>query len=125
MIVPTNGKNSDAAAAQPISIGSSMRLRASAYVQKTSAAQMAIKNSRRSFTARFSPSLEIPKTARVPIAQPVYRGRHPEKPGQRLRGARRCRAAIRRALPERSPQQQRRLEEEPSQQVADAEEDED
>src|SRR3954453_18026098 len=124
MIVPTKGKNSDAAAAQPISIGSSMRRRASAYVQKTSAAQMAIRNSRRSFTARFSPSLEIPKTARVPIAQPVYRGRHPEKPGQPLllRGVRRCRAATRRALPEPSPPQQRQLEEEPPQQVADAEE---
>src|ERR671917_2504261 len=64
MIVPTNG-NSDASVAQPTSIGSSIRLRASANVQKTSAAQTTISTRRRTLTAVLSASLSMPKTPKV------------------------------------------------------------
>ena len=69
MIVPTNGKKNEAAVAQPTSIPSSIRRRASANVQNTSAAQIAIRKRIRSLTARFRPLLEMPKTANRPISQ--------------------------------------------------------
>src|SRR5215213_11644103 len=102
-MVPTNGKNNDAAAAQPTSIGSSIRRRASAYVQKTSASQIATRNRTSSLTARFSPSFEIPKMASGVMKGCSLLGEIPEKP-------RYWRLA---------------LVEEPAQQVADPEEDED
>src|SRR3954452_3559805 len=101
-MVPTNGKNSDAATEQPTSMVSPMRRRASAYVQNTSAAQMATMNRTRSLTARFSPSFEIPK-----MASGVMKG-------SSLLGGRS--ASGRRFLA---------LQEDPAQQIAHAEEDED
>src|SRR3954470_816474 len=65
-MVPTNG-NSDAAHAQATSIGSSMRRRASANVQKISAAQMTIRTRIRTLTAVLSASLLMPKTPRFCI----------------------------------------------------------
>src|SRR4051794_34725353 len=62
-MVPTKG-NSDAAVAQAISIGSSIRRRASAYVQKISAAQITTRNRIRTFTAVSRPRLSMPNTAR-------------------------------------------------------------
>ena len=44
-IAPTNGKNSDPAAAQATSIGSSTRRRASVYVQNASASHSATSTS--------------------------------------------------------------------------------
>src|SRR5918993_1471505 len=64
MIVPTNG-NSDASVAQPTSIGSSIRRRASANVQNTSAAQTTISTRMRTLTAVLSASLSMPKTPKV------------------------------------------------------------
>src|SRR5215208_2965137 len=64
MIVPTNG-NSDASVAQPTSIGSSIRRRASAKVQKTSAAQTTMSTRMRTLTAVLSASLSMPKTPKV------------------------------------------------------------
>src|SRR5215204_6158580 len=64
MIVPTNG-NSDASVAQPTSIGSSMRRRASANVQKTSASHTTIRTRIRTLTAVLSASLSMPKTPKV------------------------------------------------------------
>src|SRR4029453_6747529 len=61
MIVPTNG-NSDASVAQPTSIGSAIRRRGSANVQKTSAAQTTISTRMRTLTAVLSASLSMPKT---------------------------------------------------------------
>ena len=61
MIVPTNG-NSAASVAHPTSIGSSMRRRASANVQKTSAAQTTMSTRIRTLTAVLSASLSMPKT---------------------------------------------------------------
>ena len=64
MIVPTNG-NSDASVAQPTSMGSSMRRRASANVQKTSAAHTTMSTRMRTLTAVLSASLSMPKTPKV------------------------------------------------------------
>ena len=63
--VPTYGKKNDAAAAQPTSIGSSIRRRPSDHVQKTSASQTATRKRMISLTARFSPSFEMPNTAKA------------------------------------------------------------
>src|SRR5918998_5571373 len=62
MIVPTKG-NSAASVAQATSIGSSMRRRASAKVQKTSASQITTSTRMRTLTAVLSASLSMPKTA--------------------------------------------------------------
>ena len=59
-IVPTNG-NSDAAVAQATSIGSSIRRRASAYVQKISANQTTTSTRRSTLTAVLRLSFVIPK----------------------------------------------------------------
>src|SRR5215213_634443 len=64
MIVPTNG-NSAARVAQPTSIGSSIRRRASANVQKTSASHTTIRTRMRTLTAVLSASLSMPKTPKV------------------------------------------------------------
>src|SRR5918998_2069786 len=64
MIVPTNG-NRAASVAQPTSIGSSIRRRASANVQKTSANHTTIRTRMRTLTAVLSASLSMPKTPNV------------------------------------------------------------
>ena len=64
MIVPTNG-NSDASVAQPTSIGSSIRRRASANVQNTSAAHTTMRTRMRTLTAVLSASLSMPKTPKL------------------------------------------------------------
>src|ERR671916_3484060 len=64
MIVPTNG-NRAASVAQPTSIGSSIRRRASANVQKTSANHTTIRTRMRTLTAVLSASLSMPKTPKV------------------------------------------------------------
>src|SRR5215216_5692140 len=77
MIVPTNG-NSAASVAQPTSIGSSIRRRASANVQNTSAAQTTISTRMSTSTAVLSASLLRPKTAKVSMRwrrDPYPRGR--------------------------------------------------
>src|SRR3954452_19868708 len=65
-IVPTNG-NTDASVAQPTSIGSSIRRRASLNVQKMSATQTTRSTRSRTLTAVLRPSLLMPKTPRVSI----------------------------------------------------------
>src|SRR5215218_7688833 len=95
MIVPTNG-NSDASVAHPTSIGSSIRRRASANVQNTSAAQTTISTRMRTLTAVLSASLSMPKTPKVSMSEGW----------NRTRGA-------------------GRLEEHPPESVAEGEEDED
>src|SRR3954467_9580060 len=80
-----------------------MRRRASVYVQKTSAAQMATRNRTSSLTARFSPSFEIPK-----MASGVMKG-----------------SSLVMTSREKAQFRFRVLEEDPAQQVADAEEHED
>src|SRR5215211_3698954 len=73
MIVPTNG-NSDASVAQNTSIGSSIRRRASANVQKTSASHTTIRTRIRTLTAVLSASLSMPKTPKVSMCwQEPYR----------------------------------------------------
>src|SRR5215212_7910165 len=75
-MVPTNG-NSEAAVAHPTSMGSSMRRRASAYVQKTSAAQMTMRTRIRTLIAVFTASLLIPKMPRTSMVvawKPSRRG---------------------------------------------------
>src|SRR5215213_6918324 len=67
MIVPTNG-NSAASVAQPTSIGSSMRRRASANVQKTSAAHTTMSTRISTLTAVLSASLSMPKTPKVSMS---------------------------------------------------------
>src|SRR5919109_5656367 len=95
MIVPTNG-NSDASVAQPTSIGSSIRRRASANVQKISAAQITISTRISTLTAVLSASLSMPKTPKVSM----------RRCSNRTRGA-------------------GRLEEHPPESVAEGEEDQD
>src|SRR3954454_19952176 len=63
-IVPTNG-NTDASVAQPTSIGSSMRRRASLNVQKIRATQTTSSTRMSTLTAVLRPSLLMPKTPRV------------------------------------------------------------
>src|SRR5215207_5683523 len=85
MIVPTNG-NSDASVAQPTSIGSSIRRRASANVQKTSAAQTTISTRMRTLTAVLSASLSMPKTPKVSMRlEPYPRRRTPRGTSARKR----------------------------------------
>src|SRR3954471_21449816 len=80
MIVPTKGK-SDARVAQPTSIGSSIRRRASAKVQNTSAAHTTMSTRIRTLTAVLSASLSIPKTPKMVMRCAVepYRRRRPSE----------------------------------------------
>src|SRR5437763_16406517 len=103
MIVPTNG-NSDAAAAQPTSIGSAIRRLASAYVQYTSASQITTRNRIIKFAARLSPLLLMPKTA-----------------GRSIKEARVVVSDQTFAIEDRAPAS----EEDPTEQVTDAEENQD
>src|SRR5687767_15492949 len=81
MIVPTKG-NSAARVAQPTSIGSSMRRRASANVQNTSAAQTTTSTRIRTLTAVLSASLSMLKTPKGIMSRrgmERYRRRRPSK----------------------------------------------
>src|SRR5215208_6462118 len=83
MIVPTNG-NSAASVAQPTSIGSSMRRRASANVQKMSAAQTTTSTRMRTLTAVLRPSLSMPKTPRGSMRTSRVPGPSEEHPAEEI-----------------------------------------
>src|SRR3954449_9872551 len=98
--------NSEAHVAHPISMGSPMRRRASAYVQYTSASHITTRTRMRRLMAVFTAPLSIPKMARGGIALASVPGRPTGKAGRTGSRCRRRRGS-RARQPGRLPQSSR------------------